>query len=132
MVEDRADQVHGGSRHEVGHGRHCVRKGHDGRVIYSDLPNEPEMRELVEFFIQELAHHVHEMEDAVKARDWEKLDIHVHQLKGAGGGFGFAVISEIAGKVEGLIRGGKADDGEIGEAAGELIAVCRCVGIEPV
>jgi HPt (histidine-containing phosphotransfer) domain-containing protein len=40
------------------------------------------------------------IDQAAKNQDWANLKFEVHSLKGAGGGYGYPELTEIAGKIE--------------------------------
>lgn len=71
--------------------------------IFSTFADEPEMRDLVEMFVQELPARVGAMQQAFNQNELDQLKRTAHQLKGAGGGYGFGCISDAAGQLEHLL-----------------------------
>jgi len=93
------------------------------RSIYED---DPDMVEIVQEFAAELPERAAEIEKTVAAGDLERLRTLSHQLKGAGGGYGFDRITEVSAELEDAV---KAEAGEevIREKAVQLCEVLRAV-----
>lgn len=69
--------------------------------LVSTLVNEdPDMVDIVLDFVNELPGRAKELERAFAARDWGKLEKLSHQLKGAGGSYGYPQITEVAATME--------------------------------
>ncbi|MBX3394629.1 MAG: Hpt domain-containing protein [Phycisphaerae bacterium] len=79
-------------------------------ALVSELSNDADMIELVEFFIAELPKRVGAMSEALAARDWATLARVAHQLKGAAGGYGFPAITDAAGALEESIKASESID----------------------
>ncbi len=94
--------------------------------IRSDFADDADMRELVDMFVEELPQRIAEMEQALDGGDLDLLRTLTHQLKGAGGGYGFQVITEVAREAEGAIKDG-SDLEKLQQNVAELIAVCKRV-----
>ncbi|MDX9912896.1 MAG: Hpt domain-containing protein [Phycisphaerales bacterium] len=101
----------------------------DGVPIRSQYANDPEMAELVEFFVSELPQRTQAIEAAMaesRAADLKRL---AHQLKGAGGGYGYPAISSAAARVEEDVK--QAGDrmlSELDQLRGDveaLLAICE-------
>lgn len=72
--------------------------------LKSEFAADPDMAELVQEFIAELPARVDSVVSAYKeyrAADLQRIS---HQLKGAGGGYGFPTITDAAAKVEHLLK----------------------------
>lgn len=96
--------------------------------VYSRLANDPDLREIVDLFVDEMPGRVANILEQLQAADWEGLRRSAHQLKGAAGSYGFDPISPSAGKVEAAIRDGEPET-RIRETVDELIDLCtraRC------
>lgn len=76
--------------------------------LYSEFAGDPDMRELLEMFVSELPGRVAAIEQAVRASDKEAVKRLSHQLKGAGGGYGFMPITDVAAQVEQMVKAEKA------------------------
>lgn len=96
----------------------------------SDFCDDPDMRELVELFVSELPDRVEAVRSAASAGDPETLTRLAHQLKGAGSGYGFAPISDAAGRLErelgGLDAANVADAvNHVAREVDELVEICQ-------
>jgi HPt (histidine-containing phosphotransfer) domain-containing protein len=63
------------------------------------------MREILELFVQEMPARIGELQASWGKRELDKVGRLAHQLKGAGGGYGFPVISDAAATLEQSIKG---------------------------
>jgi len=98
--------------------------------LYSDLTTDPDMLELVEMFVSELPNRVAAIEQAVEQANLTDLAKLSHQLKGAGGGYGFSSITEAAAAVEKLAKS-QADINAMQESLGELLSLCNRATSQP-
>lgn len=95
--------------------------------LVSTLANDPDMVELVEFFVDEIDDRIATIQMTSQADDIAGLRTIAHQLKGAATGYGFEPISESAGELERLIDATDALEvtGAIQQQVDELIELCR-------
>lgn len=102
----------------------------DGPLV-STLANDPDMVELVEFFVEEIDDRINRIQATAQADDMAGLRTVAHQLKGAAGGYGFEPISETAAELERLIDVTEADQVSevIQHQVDELISLCRRVSV---
>ena len=91
--------------------------------IYSRLATDPDLRGIVDLFVEEMPGRVAALLDQLRAADWEGLRRTAHQLKGAAGSYGFDLISPCAGKVESALRDGEPEE-RIRELVAELADLC--------
>ena len=98
-----------------------------GTSLHSTLASDPDMVELVQFFVEEMADRVQTISDAADANDLGQLRTVAHQLKGAGAGYGFEPITDAAGALEHLIdESGPATEVEsMRQQIDALIDLCR-------
>ncbi len=69
----------------------------DGRaVVYI----EPDFAEFIPEFFEDIRQDIRIMTEAVQQRDYQEISRRSHSLKGAGGGYGFNTISEMARSLE--------------------------------
>jgi HPt (histidine-containing phosphotransfer) domain-containing protein len=68
--------------------------------IRSEFSNDPDMREIVEMYVQEMPARVSKLQELWAAQQMDELKRLAHQLKGASGGYGFTPVGSAAGKVE--------------------------------
>lgn len=97
--------------------------------IHSTFADDPDMMELVEFFVDEISDRVAQLDAAFHSKDSHTLQDLAHQLKGAAGGYGFQVISDAAAKLESPLKGGSPIE-SVSEELAELVSLCNRVTIE--
>lgn len=76
--------------------------------IRSTYATDPDMRELVEFFVQEMPGRITSLRKAFEAAELADLTRLAHQLKGASGGYGFPTIGTKAGELESALKSSSA------------------------
>jgi len=100
--------------------------------VRSSYAADPDMVEIVREFALDLPGRADAIERLVASGRVEELRVTAHQLKGAGGGYGYAEITQVAGALEQAIDQRLAPD-EIDRRAGELCKLLRAVvAPEPV
>lgn len=95
--------------------------------VYSDFKGDPDMEELVEYFVGEMPTRLEELESSFASQDWERLRTVAHQLKGASGGYGFETLGLAAAGLESSLKGGEDDAARLRDGFDELIDICRRV-----
>ena len=89
------------------------------------------MRRASEGFVARLPGRVDELDSLCTSHEMEKLGTLIHQLKGAGSGYGFPAISRIAATTEATVRS-NAEFDAVRVAVDALIALIRgTVGYDP-
>ena len=76
----------------------------DTEPLISDFADDQDIADLVDEFVDTLPRRVEAVEHALAHGDMGTLTTLVHQLKGAGGGFGFMPITDAARRVEAAAR----------------------------
>ena len=94
--------------------------------IRSEFENDPDMMEIVEEFASELPSRALAMEECMASGEMDKLQTLAHQLKGAGGGYGFQPITDTAALLESALKEG-ADAGTIKDKINDLCEVLNAV-----
>jgi PAS domain S-box-containing protein len=84
--------------------------------VVSQFADDPDLADLIERFVAGLLDKCRQMRQLLETRQFEPLRRLAHQLKGAGGGYGFPVLTERAADLE------KASDRSEAEAAGKALA----------
>jgi HPt (histidine-containing phosphotransfer) domain-containing protein len=95
------------------------------KPLYSSLQNDPEMTELIEFFLGELDQRIAALTAAFNNADREELRAMAHQLKGAAAGYGYPTITDAARELEHSIDEHEADLSELAEQVEALVQLCR-------
>jgi HPt (histidine-containing phosphotransfer) domain-containing protein len=67
---------------------------------------DPDYTELLELFSSEVAQRATEMQHLFARGDLEQLRVMAHQMKGAGRGYGFPELTDIAGRLEASCKTG--------------------------
>jgi histidine phosphotransfer protein HptB len=76
----------------------------EDHVLVSQLAGDPDLRELIEQFVTELPERLANIRMAACAGNLPEVARLAHQLKGAGGSYGFPEISEGASELERAAR----------------------------
>ncbi|MFI5378205.1 MAG: ATP-binding protein [Tepidisphaerales bacterium] len=99
--------------------------------LRSEFADDEVMKEIVGQFVRGLPEHVARLRRLLDASEMDSLRRVAHQLKGSGGGYGFAAISTRAAEVEACIREA-ADVNAVREQVEGLVGLLRCVdGYDP-
>lgn len=93
------------------------------RSVYED---DPDMLDIVREFAAELPDRAAELRELLASGDMDQLQTVSHQLKGAGGGYGFAEITEKAASLEQSVKEG-ADLALIKERCAALCETLQAV-----
>lgn len=93
--------------------------------IHSEFESDPDLRDLVVQFVDELDERVNGIRRAFLEDDVATLRRIAHQLKGAAGGYGFDPIGDAASRLEYELLGDEAAISCISERVEDLIANCR-------
>jgi PAS domain S-box-containing protein len=94
--------------------------------LLSEFADEPDMAPLLEAFVESVSTTINASQTLLSEGDLAGLKVHMHQLKGAAGGYGYPSLSQAAREVEDVLR----DGGELASIAGavdELVLLCRRV-----
>ncbi|MEM1097255.1 MAG: Hpt domain-containing protein [Planctomycetota bacterium] len=96
--------------------------------LRSAFADDAEFGELIGLFVAEMPDRIETIDSAVAERDMKSLQIVAHQLKGAGGGYGFSEITEAGRRLEHLAETADAeiqdDVARVTEAANALVDLC--------
>jgi signal transduction histidine kinase/DNA-binding response OmpR family regulator len=77
-----------------------------GETLASTYAGDPDMREVIDEFVGRLPSQVFGIRRMLEEKNLEELRRAVHQMKGAGGGYGFADITTYAAKAEQAVKEG--------------------------
>lgn len=95
----------------------------DDSPIKSEYAGDPDMRELVEFFVDQMPERVRALQQSLETGALEDVRSIAHQLKGAGGSYGFPQITNTARVLEEQADG--ADIDAIRRGVDQLISICN-------
>jgi histidine phosphotransfer protein HptB len=103
-----------------------------GAPIRSEFAGDPDMVELVQVFVAEMPRRAEVLRSCISDGRLDDLKRAAHQLKGAGGGYGFDAVTQTAASLEsGILRalesGGNADLEGLRKQVDDLIDVLRRV-----
>ncbi len=94
--------------------------------IVSTYSNDPEIREIVVDFVNEMPKRIQQANNAFMRGDTLRLQFWAHEMKGTAGGYGFSQISQSAQQLEEVIHT-KQETEAIFKALLEVIDLCsRC------
>jgi HPt (histidine-containing phosphotransfer) domain-containing protein len=68
--------------------------------IHSQYADDPDFAELIEFFVEAMPERMETLQLQLQERNLEQVRTIAHQLKGAGGGYGFDCLSVQAAELE--------------------------------
>ena len=88
--------------------------------LVSELAADPDMIDLLDSFVKSLETQSAKLEEAREAKDRESIRRVAHQLKGAGGSYGFPTITTAAARLERCAKDGESMD----QALSELRDLC--------
>lgn len=98
--------------------------------IFSTLAEDPDLREIVQLFVEEMPGRVASILSLLQESDWEGLRRVSHQLKGAAGSYGFHEITPAAKRVEDAVRETLPAE-EVRQMVDELVDMCNRIRAEP-
>ena len=94
--------------------------------IRSSFEDDPDMMEIVREFADEAPERADQLQASLQAEDLPALQTLAHQLKGAGGGYGFDSISLVAAALEQALKD-SAETGVIVDRCAELCDTLRAI-----
>lgn len=78
------------------------------KLVSFIVQEDPDLRDIVVEFVNELDSRVEEIRQAHEKLDWELLTTLAHRLKGAGGSYGYPAISQLCAEMEQNFRAQQA------------------------
>lgn len=100
-----------------------------GPKIKSQLTSDPDMRELIEMFVDEMPGRAQKLREVLTSQQWKELANEAHKLRGSAGGHGFGTIGVVAGGLEDLVRSNTGKEEllleQIKSRVEELISMCE-------
>jgi len=92
--------------------------------MFSEFADDPDMQPLLAEFVGELPERVSHMNVLAAAGDYAALGRLAHQLKGAGGGYGYPAITEAAAVLERAARDPSVEAAAVAAAVVGLTQLC--------
>ncbi len=96
-----------------------------GSHLRSEFADDPDMKEIVEFFVNDLGDRISAIRSAFDTDDRARLRTLAHQLKGAAGGYGFPTIGMAAAEVERQLVGQECELAGLQNKVEDLLVLCR-------
>ncbi len=94
--------------------------------LKSTFAQDPDMADLVEMFIDELPQRINSLQQFYDQEQFQDLQTLAHQIKGAGGGYGYPSLTEAARTLENAVQeDGAGDLKNVQSALDELIHLCQ-------
>lgn len=93
--------------------------------MLSEFADDPEMQELLQQFLEGLSDYCAQIQQGLQDQDLDTLKRVGHQLKGAGGGYGYPAITISGAHLENTVNQAGVLNDAVRAAAHELIQVCR-------
>jgi len=78
-------------------------------LVYSDFANDPDFAEILQMFMETIPERRQSIEEAHRDGEIEQVQSYAHQLKGAGGSYGFEGLTAAAAGLEDACRAGDID-----------------------
>ena len=97
--------------------------------LISEFADDPQIRELLAEFTIGLGETCQQLREGVRMGNVEVVRRIGHQLKGAGGGYGYPDLTTAAGRLETAVVSAGAISDEVRRRAGDLIQLCERVQI---
>ena len=100
-------------------------EGQHGEPVLSEFADDPDMSDLVGDFVGRMPERINALKSAFEAGDTEQVMRLAHQLKGSGGGYGFPLLTEVAGELEQKAKSAPTSIDNIKTEFEAVLDVCR-------
>jgi len=97
-------------------------------VVRSEFAQDPEMTDLIGYFVSELPHRVEAIGGCLRDERLDDLRTIAHQLKGASAGYGVSTIGDAARRLEEDLKSNAALE-TIRSDVEDLISLCQRVSV---
>ncbi len=95
-------------------------------MLLDEIRDDPAFVELIADFVNALPARMDQLRIANEASDYETIQTIAHQLKGAGGGYGFDEITTVASVVESLAKSSpQGNRDKLTEQIERFAAICE-------
>src|SRR5437879_4609385 len=89
--------------------------------IHSSYADDPDIAEMLPFFVDSLPETRAGMQQFAQAKDFENVRREAHKLRGSAGGYGFAGLSDLAGRLEESCKNSVRDEAVILRTVDEIL-----------
>jgi HPt (histidine-containing phosphotransfer) domain-containing protein len=89
--------------------------------IYSSYADDPDMAEMLPFFVDGLAEIRSGLRTLADAKDFEGVRREAHKVRGTAGGYGFQGLSDLAGRLEESCKNSPRDEAMILRTVDEIL-----------
>lgn len=81
-----------------------------GPIVSELLEEDPSFADILTDFVEQLPQRVRQFEETLEANDLGRFSSYAHQLKGAGGGYGFPMLTELGSRLEQAAQAAQLDE----------------------
>lgn len=100
-----------------------------GPIVSELVQEDPSFADILTEFVEQLPQRVRQFEETLEANDLARFSSYAHQLKGAGGGYGFPMLTELGRQMEQAAQDAQLD--ECRRALDELKSIIARVVVSP-
>ncbi|MCH7719676.1 MAG: Hpt domain-containing protein [Planctomycetes bacterium] len=100
-----------------------------GPIVSELVEEDPSFADVVADFVEQLPQRIRQFEETLEANDWERFRSYAHQLKGAGSGYGFPMLTELGKQMEQAAIGAQLE--ECNRTLEELKSIIARVVVSP-
>lgn len=97
--------------------------------IYSSMAGDPDFQDLLEMFAESMEEKKILLQETLNSCDWEEMGRQAHQLKGAGGGYGFSGLTDVAYALEICCKADEVDEVQLKAALDNVMCYLNRVRI---
>ena len=102
----------------------------DSNAIYSNMSDDLDMAELIEEFVGCLSVRAAAIQEAVQASNLTEVTRLAHQLKGAGGAYGFDEITVVGAELEAACKASQSVS-QVEKEVAQLVDLCLRAKVRP-
>lgn len=92
--------------------------------LTSKFADDPDMTDLIEMFVNDLPQQIESLRTSFEQRHFQDLQVIAHQIKGAGGGYGYPSLTNAASSLEDSIKQDARLE-NVQRALNDLIQLCQ-------
>ena len=100
-----------------------------GPIVSELVEEDPSFADILTDFVEQLPLRVQQFEETLESNDLARFSSYAHQLKGAGGGYGFPMLTVVGSRLEQAAQDAQLD--ECARALDELRSIVARVVVLP-